>query len=713
MGASYSSCNSDLYINNEQALVMIDNEATQIMNLILCKNCNERQDFAMNIGYEKINELNNLFNVCALQFVTTQLGIRSCLDNKKRMAVDIVNFYLDKVNNHIAYYNSQGLMSPPSNCNPCETQVVSNPCETQVVSNPCQTQVVSNPCQTQVYQNTPCETQVYSMPSVEQNMIDPNIYDELYQKMNEETNNTQALVEMYNKMKANNDAIRRKYESMQSQLDNMNSQNFDMEDAINGLPNGLPNDPLAPSNMSDNFLNTSQTGNSFSNVSDDQLSALEKEVEAESRIERSVNLPSPVVYSSTGSQGSIRSINSLSDSNSQMDPPFPYATMPRTEKSVSNISVLQPRVSSTIPSIPVLRNSSPTFNSVAPVIRRSITTQSYSPAVGPVVQRTTTTQSYSPAIAPVVSRTVTQLPMSPRLPTSLRSPVIQKTTTIQSVAPMSPQFPTSPRPPMVSKTTTTQVYPPILPTVNNTENSVHTVIREVPITHRTIYKPVITKREVVNEPLPEEIPMSPRPTTTIIREVAPIAPVVPVHTHTHTETVIREPKKELPIIPVNRGPQMVTSTPIVTNPAVITSPITLGQKSIHVKGESIRNEGGRVIVTNPQTVEVTHTVHKSQLGSLQQSLPSNTRIVKIEPVMAPKVSRVITTPIVTAPIVTAPISGATPVRAIADHVPTSSVEVPLREGQATSYIRPGARGWAYVRHADGSEGYVPSSHLSL
>ena len=55
----------------------------------------------------------------------------------------------------------------------------------------------------------------------------------------------------------------------------------------------------------------------------------------------------------------------------------------------------------------------------------------------------------------------------------------------------------------------------------------------------------------------------------------------------------------------------------------------------------------------------------------------------------------------------------TPVRALGDHIPKTSGETYLKKGQATSYVRPGPRNWALVRHATGEQGYVPATHLSL
>ena len=210
-----------------------------------------------------------------------------------------------------------------------------------------------------------------------------------------------------------------------------------------------------------------------------------------------------------------------------------------------------------------------------------------------------------------------------------------------------------------------------------TQPQVHTVIKEVPVTQRTVIKPVVTKHEVINQPV-EPLTVPPQP---IVSSSSPIK-----YTKSTSFTTATSPissSSELPIIPLHTLQEF---QPQKT------------KKTIKVTGEQIQKRNGTLVVKNPNLIEVTRTVPRSQIGSLQRSLKPGTKITKIEPQFTKPIQR---------------IPSGTPVRAISDRPAQGPNELHLKKNQATSYIRPGPRGWAYVKHNDGKEGYVPASHLSL
>ena len=126
-------------------------------------------------------------------------------------------------------------------------------------------------------------------------------------------------------------------------------------------------------------------------------------------------------------------------------------------------------------------------------------------------------------------------------------------------------------------------------------------------------------------------------------------PMVPILSRPVIQPVVVSPREELPQIPVHT---------------------VQGQtRSVQVSGERIRRENGTLVVENPSQVNVRKTGPTIRPG--------------------------------------------TPVRALGDHVPKTPGETYLKKGQATSYVRPGPRNWALVRHANGQQGYVPATHLSL
>ena len=706
MGLSYSSCNGNLYMDNEMAFSIINNEATKIMNQIICQDCNQRENFSMQIGCQKINELHDLFNECQLIYIANKLGISTCSDNKKRIAVDIVNFYLDTVSKHIQTYtyltNTNYVNSPSS--------VLSN------YNSPCNSpSYVSSPSSVLNNYNSPCN----SPPPCDLPVVSPcNIYDELYEKINTESNNTQALLEMYEKMKNFNEAIRNRYDSLSEGLMVTNSQpntpvpsSLDLPDIsdVSSVPfsqysdsnfqmdgdNNFGDNNFGSNNFGGNNFGDNNFGDNLSN--DARLAMLEKQVEAES-----------LNVSSTSTPFSSRNFGLMSND----DLPLRRTTTTRTTSTTSST----PSTSS-ISSIPIIPTKTVTTH-----------TTSMNPLSPLTPSKTTTTHTTSMnPLAPSKTVTTHTTSMNPLTPT--------KTVTTHTTSPVR----VNPLSPVITHTTQSSTNASTSKVTTSSEmkmpkDVVHTVVKEVPVTHRTIYKPVIVKREVINEKLPVE--PSPRiPPMVVKQEVAQPASHTHTHTHTHTETIVPV-KQSVPVIPIPSPVEPVVSH--ITH-------VTPGQKTIRMRGETVKHENGRVTVTNPKSVEVTQTIHKSQLGEFHRSLHPDTKVVKIEPavtrtsvtpavvstpvitpsivstpVVPPSVvtrqvisAPVVSTPVVTSPIIPSSVISPLPVRAVANHTPTSPNEIPLTAGQTTSYLRQGARGWAYVRHTDGTQGYVPSSHLSL
>lgn len=193
---------------------------------------------------------------------------------------------------------------------------------------------------------------------------------------------------------------------------------------------------------------------------------------------------------------------------------------------------------------------------------------------------------------------------------------------------------------------------------------VKTVIQDVPIIQRTIMSPRIVRHEVIQNPV-ETLP-SPE-----YRE----RPVI------QTKQVV---KQNLPQIPVEIIPEKTKPTP--------------SRREIRITGEKIQRGGLGITVKNPSKVEYSRIIPKEHARKIKTSLQAGTKTIKIEPVYETRQQVRKETGI--------------PVRSIANHVPQTSSEISMREGQPTLYLGTSSNGWARVRHADGSEGYVPHSYLS-
>jgi hypothetical protein len=99
----------------------INEEANRIINLILENKYNDRDTVCSKLGYQKVDELSNSFNVTTLEGISHRLGTISSTDDygkqkkhpsiensnlkhsslethKKQVCLDIVNFYINKIN---------------------------------------------------------------------------------------------------------------------------------------------------------------------------------------------------------------------------------------------------------------------------------------------------------------------------------------------------------------------------------------------------------------------------------------------------------------------------------------------------------------------------------------------------------------------------------------------------------------------------------------
>jgi hypothetical protein len=187
------------------------------------------------------------------------------------------------------------------------------------------------------------------------------------------------------------------------------------------------------------------------------------------------------------------------------------------------------------------------------------------------------------------------------------------------------------------------------PIPSSSPRVVHTVVEEYPVVRRTVRKPVVVREEIVES----GEPISPAP--------------------------LKTPKQKLAEIPVETFPESRLQRS--------------GQKTISVRAEKIERRDDTLHIRNPTKFEVTRTVPREQVVKPRQG----TKIIRVEPVYSQK-------------NVNNPMG--IPVRAVREHVPRSPGEVPLREGQPTIYLGTGENGWSRVRHADGTEGYVPHTYLS-
>jgi hypothetical protein len=142
--------------------------------------------------------------------------------------------------------------------------------------------------------------------------------------------------------------------------------------------------------------------------------------------------------------------------------------------------------------------------------------------------------------------------------------------------------------------------------------------------------------------------------------------------------VVQKPSQ--PVIPVHT----VQGTP------------NIEPKRYRVTGQEITRTPTGVRVRQPEKVQITQTIPQSKLDDFSKKLGKQTKITNIVQQSTRQ-----------------NIPRGTPVRALADHTPTTLSELPLKKGQLTKYLEPGPRDWALVTHGDGSTGYVPGSHLSL
>jgi hypothetical protein len=185
------------------------------------------------------------------------------------------------------------------------------------------------------------------------------------------------------------------------------------------------------------------------------------------------------------------------------------------------------------------------------------------------------------------------------------------------------------------------------------------------------------KKDIVKVP---QTPV-PFPSKVVVQEV-PAGPVVPV---VAPKPVVKSQiiKQKYPQIPLE----------IIPEKSKITTP---SKREVRITGEEIQRGPLGISVKNPSKVEYSRIVPKEHARKIKKVLQPGTRKIKLEPVYNIPSNK----------------TSGLPVRAVANHIPKTSSEVSLREGQPTLYLGTSQNGWARVRHSDGTEGYVPHAYLS-
>ena len=87
----------------DQLMEKINNEANRLIALIMERNYTDRQKVCEQLGWQKVDELSSFFEVQTLNGIRYRLGIvpqdsPQLESSKRRVCVEIVNFYLKKIN---------------------------------------------------------------------------------------------------------------------------------------------------------------------------------------------------------------------------------------------------------------------------------------------------------------------------------------------------------------------------------------------------------------------------------------------------------------------------------------------------------------------------------------------------------------------------------------------------------------------------------------
>lgn len=96
----------ELHTDIDLLMKRINDEANRIIKLIETRDYTDRDELCKQIGYQKVDELANFFPVVTLNNVRYRLGVvpsnaesnEFLQNNKRKICLDIVNFYLKKVN---------------------------------------------------------------------------------------------------------------------------------------------------------------------------------------------------------------------------------------------------------------------------------------------------------------------------------------------------------------------------------------------------------------------------------------------------------------------------------------------------------------------------------------------------------------------------------------------------------------------------------------
>lgn len=225
--------------------------------------------------------------------------------------------------------------------------------------------------------------------------------------------------------------------------------------------------------------------------------------------------------------------------------------------------------------------------------------------------------------------------------------------------------------------------------------------------------------ETLAPPNMEPIQVSP-PTQIVYERPEPVTRPTVIQTVQLPQRITR-PTRPLPVTPITQTvyrrpePVMISQPPITTyQPTINQEPLLPAEtpnhvyrKQVTVQGDRIRYEPGRTVVENPIKVDIERSVSPEYAATVIDSLRPQEKIVTIEPEEVEEAIAVSFPPTY---------RKTTPARAIADHIPVTNSEVPLRAGELVNHIRTFENyngRWSYIQKNNGQQGYVPNSYLKF
>ena len=92
---------NSLHTDIDSMMQRINNEANRLIDLIIKSGKNNQQEVCKTLAYHKVDELSSFFPIQTLNGIRYRLGVvpnEPILENDKdRICLDIVNFYLKKI----------------------------------------------------------------------------------------------------------------------------------------------------------------------------------------------------------------------------------------------------------------------------------------------------------------------------------------------------------------------------------------------------------------------------------------------------------------------------------------------------------------------------------------------------------------------------------------------------------------------------------------